>query len=224
VKELILKRILTGAYAPGDRLVETRIAQELGTSQAPVREALRDLELLRFVESAPFKGSRVREVANEELLEIYPVRAALEELGARGRGDPAPPRTVRRVPERRAAVTRLVDLSMPVHPDMLTFPRVPPPMLMLYESWTDFAERIGAAQYGAKSLTASYVVVQNDHVGTHVDAVKHIRGPEAPGVEGIPLDYCFAAGVVLDVPHKEKGTRIFPDEIGEALTKIEDRL
>jgi DNA-binding GntR family transcriptional regulator len=83
VKELILQRILTGAYAPGDRLVETRIAQELGTSQAPVREALRDLELLRFIESAPFKGSRVREISDEELLEIYPVRAALEELAAR---------------------------------------------------------------------------------------------------------------------------------------------
>ena len=83
VKELILQRIVTGAYAPGDRLVETRIAQELGTSQAPVREALRDLELLRFVESAPFKGSRVRKVSDEELLEIYPVRAALEELAAR---------------------------------------------------------------------------------------------------------------------------------------------
>jgi len=79
-------------------------------------------------------------------------------------------------------MTRLVDLSMSVHPDMLTFPRVPPPMLMLYESWTDFAERIGAAKYGAKSLTASYVVVQNDQVGTHVDAVKHMRGPEAPAV------------------------------------------
>ena len=81
-------------------------------------------------------------------------------------------------------------------------------MLMLYESWTQFAERIGAAQYGAKSLTASYVVVQNDHVGTHLDAVKHIRGPEAPGVEGIPLEYCFSDGVVLDFRHKEKGTRI----------------
>jgi DNA-binding GntR family transcriptional regulator len=83
VKELILQRILTGVYEPGDRLVETRIAQELGTSQAPVREALRDLELLRFVESAPFKGARVREISDEELLEIYPVRAALEELAAR---------------------------------------------------------------------------------------------------------------------------------------------
>ena len=76
VKELLLERILVGVYRPGDRLVETRIAQELGTSQAPVREALRDLELLRFVESEPFRGARVREVSAEELAEIYPVRAA----------------------------------------------------------------------------------------------------------------------------------------------------
>lgn len=83
VKELLLERILAGEYRPGDRLVETRIAQELGLSQAPVREALRDLEVLRFVESEPFRGSRVREVDEVELAEIYPVRAALEELAAR---------------------------------------------------------------------------------------------------------------------------------------------
>src|SRR5437016_12427626 len=83
VKELILERILNETYRPGERLVETRIAAELGTSQAPVREALRDLELLRFVESAPFRGARVREVSKEELIEIYPVRAALEEVAAR---------------------------------------------------------------------------------------------------------------------------------------------
>src|SRR5207237_6395936 len=83
VKELILARILSGEYAPGERLVETRIAAELGTSQAPVREALRDLELLRFVESEPFRGARVREVSLEELIEIYPVRAAIEEVAAR---------------------------------------------------------------------------------------------------------------------------------------------
>src|SRR5439155_4274395 len=83
VKELILERILDGTYRPGERLVETRIAAELGTSQAPVREALRDLELLRFVESEPFRGARVREVSDEELIEIYPVRAAIEEVAAR---------------------------------------------------------------------------------------------------------------------------------------------
>lgn len=83
VKELLLERILSGEYRPGDRLVETRIAQELGTSQAPVREALRDLELLRFVESEPFRGARVREVSPAELAEIYPVRAAVEEVAGR---------------------------------------------------------------------------------------------------------------------------------------------
>ena len=83
VKTLLLERILSGVYAPGDRLVETRIAQELGTSQAPVREALRELELLRFVESASFRGTWVREVSDDELIEVFPIRAALEEVAAR---------------------------------------------------------------------------------------------------------------------------------------------
>jgi DNA-binding GntR family transcriptional regulator len=83
VKEVLLERILAREYAPGDRLVETRIAQEFGISQAPVREALRELETLRFVESAPFKGAWVREVDDRALAEIYPIRAALEDVAAR---------------------------------------------------------------------------------------------------------------------------------------------
>ena len=83
VKDVLLQRIVRGELQPGERLVETRIAQELGTSQAPVREALRDLELLRLVESEPFRGSRVRVFDEAELVEIYPVRAVLEELAAR---------------------------------------------------------------------------------------------------------------------------------------------
>ena len=83
VKEILLERILRGELVAGDRLVETRIAQELGTSQAPVREALRDLELLRLVESEPFRGARVRGPSDEELLDVFPVRAVLEELAAR---------------------------------------------------------------------------------------------------------------------------------------------
>jgi DNA-binding GntR family transcriptional regulator len=83
VKDLLLERILKHQYAPGERLVETRIAQELGISQAPVREALRELESLRFVESAPFRGAWVREVSDRELAEVYPIRAALEDVAAR---------------------------------------------------------------------------------------------------------------------------------------------
>jgi DNA-binding GntR family transcriptional regulator len=83
VKEILLERIIRGELRPGDALVETRIASELGTSQAPVREALRDLELLRLVESEPFRSARVREVSDDDLLDVFPVRAALEELAAR---------------------------------------------------------------------------------------------------------------------------------------------
>jgi DNA-binding GntR family transcriptional regulator len=83
IKEILLERILRGDLRPGDLLVETRIATELGTSQAPVREALRDLELLRLVESQPFRSARVREVTDDDLLDVFPVRAVLEELAGR---------------------------------------------------------------------------------------------------------------------------------------------
>jgi DNA-binding GntR family transcriptional regulator len=83
IKDILLERILRGELEPGERLVETRLARELGTSQAPVREALRDLQLLRLVESEPFRGARVRAVDDERLLPVFPVRTALEDLAAR---------------------------------------------------------------------------------------------------------------------------------------------
>jgi DNA-binding GntR family transcriptional regulator len=83
IKDVILQRILDGDYPPGARLVETRIAQELGVSQAPVREALRDLEQLGCIVHEPFRGCSVRAFSARELLEAFPVRAALEALAAR---------------------------------------------------------------------------------------------------------------------------------------------
>ena len=82
VKGRLLQAILDGRYPPGARIVETRVAKEFGTSQAPVREALRDLEALGVVETAPFKGARVRQPSTEELLEAFDVRAILEGHGA----------------------------------------------------------------------------------------------------------------------------------------------
>ena len=83
IKDALLQRILQGAYAPGERIVEIRVAREFGVSQAPVREALRELEILRLIESEPFRGARVRGFRPEEIAETYPVRAALEEVAAR---------------------------------------------------------------------------------------------------------------------------------------------
>jgi DNA-binding GntR family transcriptional regulator len=83
VKERILEGILEGRHALDSRIVETQVARELGTSQAPVREALRGLEALGVVEITPFRGARVRRPTRREILEAYVVRSALETLAAR---------------------------------------------------------------------------------------------------------------------------------------------
>ena len=83
VKDRLLEEILAGRYAPDARIVETQVARELGTSQAPVREALRGLAALGVVEITPFRGARVRRPTRRELLEAYAVRSALEALAAR---------------------------------------------------------------------------------------------------------------------------------------------
>ncbi|NQV07926.1 GntR family transcriptional regulator [bacterium] len=83
VKDRILTWILKGELAPGSRIVETRVARDLGVSQAPVREALRDLATLGFVEMRPHKGARVRKPTKQELTEAIEVRAELEALAGR---------------------------------------------------------------------------------------------------------------------------------------------
>jgi len=83
VKDRILTWILEGNLKPGSRIVETRVARELGTSQAPVREALRDLATLGFVEMEPYRGSRVRKPSKDELIDAIEVRAELEALAGK---------------------------------------------------------------------------------------------------------------------------------------------
>lgn len=83
IKDRLLQQILAGEYPPGSRIVETRVARELGTSQAPVREAVRDLEAVGVVEISAFRGARVRRPSKSELLEAYGIRAVLESLAAR---------------------------------------------------------------------------------------------------------------------------------------------
>ena len=83
IKDHILERIVTGAYAPGQRLVETQIARELECSQAPVREALRDLEQLGCVHYEPNRGCSVRDFSERGAARGLP--RARRARGARGR-------------------------------------------------------------------------------------------------------------------------------------------
>ncbi len=83
VKDRLLRWIIEGELPPGSRVIETRVARQLGTSQAPVREALRDLATLGLVEMHAFRGARVRQPAAAELVEAMEVRGELEAIAAR---------------------------------------------------------------------------------------------------------------------------------------------
>jgi kynurenine formamidase len=89
----------------------------------------------------------------------------------------------------------------------------------MYETWQQFAERVGAAKFGVDWLTAHCLIVLGDHIGTHMDSLGHMRD-DARGPEGIPIEYCYGDGVCLDFRHLPKGTGISVDEVKQALSKI----
>lgn len=80
VKNYLSERIIQGDYSSGERLIETQIAKNLGISQAPVREALRDLEQIGLIRIEPYKGAYVHQFSIQDLKNAYTVRSKLEVL------------------------------------------------------------------------------------------------------------------------------------------------
>ena len=82
VKKLLLDRIMSGHYEPGERIIELQLSKELGTSQSPVREALRDLAAIGIVTIHSRRGARVRLPTSKELADISLVRSEIDALAA----------------------------------------------------------------------------------------------------------------------------------------------
>lgn len=72
--------ILRGELKPGERLMEIQLANKLGVSRTPIREAIRKLELEGLVLMIPRKGAEVAEITEKSLRDVLEVRRALEEL------------------------------------------------------------------------------------------------------------------------------------------------
>jgi DNA-binding GntR family transcriptional regulator len=81
--DAIRQRILTGRYRRGERLVAAVIAEELGVSRIPVREALKQLGEQGFVENIPRRGAIVAMPSAKDFFEMFDVRVMLERLCAR---------------------------------------------------------------------------------------------------------------------------------------------
>ena len=72
--------ILTGELKPGERLMEIHLANRLGVSRTPIREAIRKLELEGLVIMVPRKGAEVAQITEKNMRDVLEVRKALEEL------------------------------------------------------------------------------------------------------------------------------------------------
>ncbi|MBA4392721.1 MAG: GntR family transcriptional regulator, partial [Desulfobacca sp.] len=79
----VREQIMSGRIAPNQRLIETKIAQEIGTSRTPVREALHNLEIEGLIRSIPRIGYQVKEISKQEVEEICEIRSVIEGLAAR---------------------------------------------------------------------------------------------------------------------------------------------
>ena len=75
--------ILRGELKPGERLMEIKLANKLGVSRTPIREAIRKLELEGLVLIIPRRGAEVAQITEKSLRDVLEVRCALEELSVR---------------------------------------------------------------------------------------------------------------------------------------------
>ncbi|HWR45015.1 GntR family transcriptional regulator [Sporomusa sp.] len=82
VAETLREAIVNGILKPGERLMEIQLAEELGVSRTPVREAIRKLELEGFVVMIPRRGTYVADLSIKDINEVFEIRTALDVLAA----------------------------------------------------------------------------------------------------------------------------------------------
>ncbi len=79
----IREDILLGKYSRGDKIVEAKLADELGVSRTPVREALKQLELDGLVDNIPNRGVIVKGISKQDIHDIFTLRIAIEGIAVR---------------------------------------------------------------------------------------------------------------------------------------------
>jgi DNA-binding GntR family transcriptional regulator len=78
--ETLRKAIVSGDITPGERLMEVSLAEQMGVSRTPVREAIRRLEAEGLVTMIPRKGTHVSELTVKDIMDVLEVRGALDKL------------------------------------------------------------------------------------------------------------------------------------------------
>jgi DNA-binding GntR family transcriptional regulator len=176
----IRQAILCGDLKPGQRLVESDIAKQMGMSRAPVREALRQLETEGLVVSEPHRGTFVAELSAADMWEIYTLRAAIERLAVGIVAEKASAETVAQLRQavadmaqaaREGNLAHLAALELSFH-EMLC--RASGHSRLL-DIWLSMTAQIGAFM----DLTNTLYLPADEVVRLHTEVVEHIQNGRA---------------------------------------------
>ncbi len=108
VFKTLRQAILTGELKPGERLMEIHLANQLGVSRTPIREAIRMLELEGLVTMVPRKGAEVSRISKQDISDVLEVRGALDTLAVRLACERITPEEITRLEEAGKAFVQAV--------------------------------------------------------------------------------------------------------------------
>ena len=109
VYETLKEAILTGELAPGERMMEIPISEQLGVSRTPVREAIRRLQEDRLVIIQPKCGAKVADITEKSVRDALAVRMTIEEMAVRLAARNPSDEVIRRLKEVNAAILEAVN-------------------------------------------------------------------------------------------------------------------
>jgi len=120
VLETMREAILQQVIKPGERLMESKLADDMGVSRTPIREAIRQLELEGYLIMVPRKGAYVSEISLNDIHEVYEIRSALEILASGLAAERATPEEIEQMERciyRESAVLGTEDIIKTVEVD-----------------------------------------------------------------------------------------------------------
>jgi|tagenome__1003787_1003787.scaffolds.fasta_scaffold20966298_2 DNA-binding GntR family transcriptional regulator len=113
VARILRAEIFSGGLKPGEPLRERLIAEQLGVSRTPVREALFTLQSEGLVELTPNRGASVRTVTSHDITQIYALRGVLESYAAREAAETRSPQDLDALEDAHAKLERMSGAGTP---------------------------------------------------------------------------------------------------------------
>lgn len=204
IADSLQRAILDGELAPGAAIVESELAQRLGVSRAPVREALQILSRANLVETIPYRGTIVRRLTPSDVNEIYSLRTALESFAlqrAMERDLAGVSETLRRSCDNMQALAAAGDWSALADEDArfheLLVEAAEHGLLM--QAWRDLYLKVRQVMALRNLQNDDSMAIYHNHVRI-VDAVE--RGDIKAALDSLSAHIATAADLVLEEPAK----------------------